>query len=85
MKVPNFSFFYTKKKKKKKKKKKRENSISIRTCIILIDILNKINSMFKMLLINFSKMILFGDIQKNERTNNLEWNEYQLKFLFHIG
>ena len=38
-----------------------------------------------MLLINFSKMILFGVIQKNERTNNLEWNEYQLKFLFHIG
>ena len=36
-----------------------------------------------MLLINFSKRILFGDIQnKNERTNNLEWNEYQLKLLF---
>ena len=42
-------------------KKKRENSISIITCIILIDILNKINSMFKMLLINFSKRILFWD------------------------
>ena len=42
--------------------------------------------MFKMLLINFSKRILFGDIQnKNGRTNNLEWNEYQLKLLFQIG
>ena len=64
----------------------RENSISFITGIILIDILNKINSMFKMLLINFSKRILFGDIQnKNGRTNNLEWNEYQLKLLFQIG
>ena len=39
-----------------------------------------------MLLINFSKRILFGDIQnKNVRPNNLEWNEYQLKLLFQIG
>ena len=39
-----------------------------------------------MLLINFSKRILFGDFQnKNERTNNLEWNKYQLKLLFQFG
>ena len=63
---PKFWFFLHKKEKEKKRKREREreNSISFITCIILIDILNKINSMFKMLLINFSKMILFGDIQK---------------------